>query len=270
MDLPTLQADIDSPTPETRALLFAHLADRKAAVRAKAAEGLLQLYATRRFRGGLARDFGTEPEAVLMPMLDELRDLIDEPRTESWTRFVNSLVLNLDSWRDGTGYDIDALLSVSAIERGALEQLFTARLDNRNRKPDWRDLDAARALDLVDSIAQLSDDPDPEVRLRSKLLSGSDADVAAELAQTLLNSRDTVAVSKALDYISDHATEAVKAALIHRVQQVDANFINAALVLLEVFANSPDPWAERPFLFEAQEQGRDGTLMKALIARVTG
>lgn len=270
MDLPTLQDAIDSPTPATRALLFAHLANRKAASRAKAAEGLLALYATRRFRGGLARDFGKAPEAILMPLLDELRELIGEPRTESWTRFVNSLVPDLDSWRDGLGYDLEALSTVSDIERGALQQLFKARLENRNRKPDWRDLDAARALGELDAVAQRSDDQDADVRLHSKLIAGTTADVAAELTKTLRSSRDEDLVSRALDHVPAHATQDVKQALIHRVEKVDANFINAAMVLLEVFGAVADPWAERPFLFEVQAQGRGGPLLKELIGRVKG
>jgi hypothetical protein len=40
-------------------------------------------------------------------------------------------------------------------------------------------------------------------------------------------------------------------------------------VMLEVFGGVDDAFAERPFLFEVQEQGRDGELMKELIARVT-
>src|SRR5690242_4290596 len=109
MDMPAINATIDAPTAETRALLFAHLANSKAAVRAKAAEGLLKLYATARHRGGLARDFGTEPEAILKPWLDELRELIGEPKSEAWTRFVASLEMDMDKWRDGTGYDLAAL-----------------------------------------------------------------------------------------------------------------------------------------------------------------
>jgi hypothetical protein len=229
---------------------------------------LLKLYASRRFRGGLARDFGKEPEAILMRLLDELRDLIGEPRTEGWTRFVNSLALDLDAWRDGTGYDLEALNSVSDIERGALRQLFRARLENRNRTPDWRDLDAARALGEMQAIEQLKDDPAADVRLRSKLIAGSPADVATELSRTLRSSRDDDAVSQALDHVSTHATDQVKEALIERVARVDANFINAAMVLLEVYGGVDDAWSERPFLFKVQAEGRGGALLKMLIARV--
>jgi hypothetical protein len=269
MDLPTLQAAIDAPTPSTRAVLFAHLANSKSAARAKAAEGLLRLYARARHRTGLARDFGSEPEAILLPVMDELRDLIAEPRTPAWTRFVNSLVLDVDAWRDGTGYDIAALNDVSEPERGALCELFKTRLGRPNRAADWRDLEAAQALGETAVIAALQNDPDAQVRLRAKLLVGNESEVAAELSHIIRDGRDTQAVSRALDHVADHPTEAVKSALIARVSMIDGNFINAAMVLLEVFGGSKDSWDERPFLFEVQAQGAGGALIRQLLARVT-
>ena len=269
MDMPAINAAIDSPTPATRALLFAHLANAKAAVRAKAAEGLLKLYATQRHRGGLARDFGSEPEAILSRCMDELRELIHEPRTEAWTRFVASLEMDLDKWRDGTGYDLAALGEMAEIERGAIREMIAARLGNHNRAADWRDLEAAEALDLTEAIAGRANDDDPQTRRRVKEALGDTAAVAAELSDTIANSRDSDAVSKALDHVSNYPTEAVKQAVIARVRKMDSQFIYASMVMLEVFGGVDDAFAERPFLFEVQEQGRDGELMERLIGRVT-
>jgi uncharacterized membrane protein len=268
MDLPTLHAAIDAPGEHTRALLFAHLANAKAAARARAAEGLLKLYATQPHRGGLARDFGNEPEAILTRVLDELRELIDEPRTDAWTRFVTSMEMTQDVWRDGTGYDLDALQAMSSIERGAMAELITTRLGNRNRTPDWRDLEAAHAFGLTDVLKQLADDPDPLVRIRALELVGADGAVETELCSTLHESRDANVVSRALDRVANYPTADVMNALISRVRRLDANFIYAALVLLEVFADVADTWAERPFLFEVQAEGADGPRMAALLARV--
>jgi hypothetical protein len=268
MDLPAIQAAIDEPTPETRALLFAHLANSKAAVRARAADGLLKLYATRRHRGGLARDFGSDPEAILTRYLDELRELIGEPRSEAWTRFVSSLEMNLDAWRDGTGYDLAALAAMNDLERGAIREMIATRLANKNRSADWRDLEAASALALEESIALRADDDDPRTRLRAKEALGDSESVIAEICDTIANSRDADAVSKALDHVTNYPTDAVKRAVITRVRKVDAQFIYASMVMLEVFGGVEDAFAERPFLFQVQEQGKDGELMDQLIARV--
>lgn len=268
MDMATLQAAIDEPAPATRALLFAHLANSKAAVRTKAAEGLLKLYASGRHRAGLARDFGSEPEAILTPRLDELRELISEPRSQAWTRFVASLEMNLDAWRDGTGYDMGALHEMKEIERGAIREMIATRLSNRNRDADWRDLAAARALGDTGAIAQRVDDDDPKTRLRARLALGDTAAIVAELCATIASGRDADAVSKALDHVVNHPTEAVKQAVITRVRKVDSQFIYASMVMLEVFGGVDDAFAERPYLFQVQEQGKDGELMERLIARV--
>ena len=269
MDMPALYALIDEPTPASRALLFAHLADPVAAARARAADGLLKLYAKRPHRPGLSRDFGSEPEAILMPCLDELRDLIDEPKSQAWTRFVASLEMDQDAWRDGTGYDLAALREMKAIERGAIREMIATRLGKLHRHADWRDLEAAAALDLKDAIALRADDHDPQTRLRVRLALGDTDAVIAQLCETLANGSDADAVSKALDHVANYPTDAVKHALITRVRKVDGQFIYSAMVLLQVFGGVEDAFPERPFLFEVQEQGADGELMKKLIARVT-
>jgi hypothetical protein len=267
MDMPSLQAEIDAPTPATRAILFAHLANSKAAVRARAADGLLKLFATQPHRGGLARDFGNEPDAILMPCLTELRGLIGEPASEAWTRFVASLEMNFDSWHDGTGYDLVALRAMNEIERGAIGEMIATRLGKTNHRADWRDIEAAAALGLTESLAKRADDEDPRIRLRVKLALGQADEVVEQLCETIANSRDEDAVSKALDHVANYPTDGVKAAVITRVRKVDAQFIYASMVLLEVFGGVGDAFAERPFLFEVQAQGADGELMKALLAR---
>jgi len=269
MDMPTLQAAIDAPTPASRALLFAHLANSKAAVRAKAAEGLLMLYATRAHREGLARDFGREPEDIRLALLDELREVIAEPRSDAWTRFVSSLEMDLDAWRDGTGYDLAALQAMSDLERGAVREMIATRLADRNRGADWRDLEAAETLGLSDAIAQRADDDDPRTRLRVRQAMGDTDAVISELCETIANSSDADAVSKALDHVANYPTGAMRDAVIARVRKVDSQFIYASMVMLEVFAGVDDAFAERPFLFKVQAQGRDGTLMDELIGRTS-
>lgn len=267
-DIQAIYAAIEAPSPESRALLFANLANRVAAVRAKAAEWLLKQYATRRHRGGLARDFGSEPEGILMRQLDELRELIDEPKSEAWTRFVSSLEMDQDSWRDGTGYDIAALAEMKEIERGAIREMIATRLSNKNRRADWRDLEAAQALELKDAIAGRADDDDPKTRIRVKEALGETDALVAELCDTIANSNEPDAVSRALDHVSNYPTDALKQAVITRVRKVDGQFIWASMVLLEVFAGVEDAFAERPFLFEVQEEGGNGPLMERLFGRV--
>jgi hypothetical protein len=267
MDSPALQREIDDPTSATRGLLFAHLANSKAAVRARAANGLLKLYATEPHRGGLAREFGNEPEAILMPCLDELRELIGELKSEAWSRFVSSLEMDMDAWRDGTGYDLASLREMTEMERGAIREMIATRLGNLNHRAHWRDLEAAAVLGLQESIALRASDDDPRTRLRVKETLGDAAGMEIEVSEIIANGVNADVVSKALDYVSRYPTEAVKQAVIARVRKLDSQFITASMVMLEVFGGVEDAFAERPFLFEVQAQGPGGELLEKLIAR---
>ena len=90
--------------------LFAYLAAGKAAVRAKAAQNLIERFGgEKRLRGGLARDFGSTPNAVFTPLLAELREATGSVSSEAWARFIDSTVIGQDQWRDGIGYDLEAL-----------------------------------------------------------------------------------------------------------------------------------------------------------------
>jgi hypothetical protein len=177
--------------------------------------------------------------------------------------------MDQDAWRDGTGYDLNALRDMKEIERGAVREMIATRLSKLHRHADWRDLEAAAALGLTESIALRADDRDPQTRLRVRLALGDTDGVIAQLCETLANGEHGEAVSRALDYVANYPTDAIKQALITRVRKADDQFIYSAMVLLQVFGGVEDAFPERPFLFEVQEQGADGELMKSLLARVS-
>jgi len=252
-----------------RRALFAYLAAGKAAIRAKAAQNLIERFAgEKRLRGGLARDFGSEPNAVFTPLLDELREATGIAKTEAWTRFVRSTVIGLDQWRDGIGYDLEALAGVTDEERGVLRQLFRTRLTDDNYSIDWRELEAVAALGDIELLEQLKGHSAGEIRLRVSRLLGASDSTEGELCRIL--SRKGGQLGRALDLVPAHPTENVRKALTARVRMVDEHFVPAAMVLLEVFGNVDDSWAERPFLFRVQEEGAKGPLMKQLLGRVKG
>lgn len=268
VSLAALDAAIDQPTPESRTVLFAGLACAKAAWRAKSAAALLKLYgAQRTYRGGLSRDFGNERDAILQPQLDEIRALIDEPATPAWATFLHSMVMDFDAWHDGTSYDLAALNAMSVLERAAITEWLHARLSDGNHSVDWRELEAAAALEQNELLVALKRHPDFNVRLRVKRLLDEPEDIAAEITTMLSSERTGDAVSRSLDLVSEYPDAAVKTALMRRVQRIDDHFINAAMVMLETFCGVDDAWNERPFLFSVQEEGRDGPLMQQLLDR---
>jgi len=252
-----------------RKALFAYLAAGKAAIRAKAAQHLIERFAgDKRIRGGLSRDFGSEPKAVFTPLLDELREATGTDRSEAWARFVRSTVIGLDQWRDGIGYDLDALAAMTDEERAILRQFFRTRLTDDNHTIDWRELEASAALGDIELLEQLTKHSESEIRLRVSRLLGASGSAESELCGVL--SRKGGELSRALDLVPTYPTENVRKALIARVRMVDEHFVPAAMVLLEVFGNVEDSWAERPFLFRVQEEGARGPLMRQLLSRVKG
>ncbi len=200
--------------------------------------------------------------------MEELRKRVGMPPTEAWATFVASIPMNYDSWHDGIGFDLDALRKMPAIEQDLIRQWLHTHLRDKQRDVDLRELEAAAALGETDLLATLKRHPDADVRLRVKDLLAEPADVAEELCRTFSSSRSEDAVLRALDLVSSNATPEVRVALIERVSKVDSTFINAAMVLLEVFGGVDDAWNERPFLFQVQDQGKRGELLKELLARV--
>jgi hypothetical protein len=92
--------------------------------------------------------------------------------------------------------------------------------------------------------------------------------VIVELCETIASSEDQDAVSMALDLVAEYPDAAVRQAVIARVRKVDSQFVYASMVMLAVFGGVEDAFAERPFLFEVQAQGKGGPLLEKLIARV--
>ena len=269
VDFETLREAVERPDVHSRDILFAGLASAKAAWRDRAAAGLLK------FAGketpdhrSLTRQFGSDIDAIFTPAMDELRALIDVPKSPAWDQFAASIPMTFDSWHDGLGYDLAALARMPKLEQDVIRQWLHTRLEDRLRDIDMRDLEAAAALEQTELLTTVADHPNQTVRLRAKELLHDEGDVAAELCSTLSNSRSEDVVLRALDLVPLHATAEVRKALIARVRKVDRTFINSAMVLLEVFGDVKDVWSERPFLFEVQEGGAQGPLMADLLARI--
>ena len=266
IERPTLQTVETAAGQHDRPRLFACLAANYAAVRAKAAETLLKLHVLpgQRMRGGLARDFGGEPDAITKPLFTELAGFIGWQPTPAWTRFLSSLVIGMDEWRDGIGYDLDALAAMNPEERAMIRQWMRSRLSDPNHSIDWRELEAAAALGDTELLDTLTKHPENDIRLRVQQLLGDGAAVEKELCRALEETGDLGELSRALDMIPSYPSKAVKRALIKRLRKNDDYFVPAAMTLLTVFAGL-DEWAERPFLFRVKEEGPDGPLMKQLL-----
>ena len=268
IEVQTLQSVEAAAENNDRPALFACLAAARAAVRARAAETLLKLHAGgARLRGGLARDFGGEPNAVTKPLFTELSSAIGWQPSPAWPKFLASLSIGMDEWRDGIGYNIEALGTMKPEERSMIRQWLRSRLMDGNHSIDWRELEAAAALDDTELLRRLAKHEEQDVRLRVQRLLGNDAETERELCRVLRETDDLGEISRAQMLVTNFPSEKVREALIHRLRKNDEFFVPVAMTMLDTFTKL-DSWEERPFLFRVKEEGVEGPLMKELLAKV--
>jgi hypothetical protein len=161
--------------------------------------------------------------------------------------------MNYERWREGTGYDLDALAQMTPTERSSVE---TSLLHGIR---DWRDVQALAALDT----------PRARAALRRTLDEGSDAlrmavlrhapNVAgdagharrtAALVQALATAELYGGLSQALDEVEDFHPQAVVDALWRGLRERDggtAVHFAAMLSYIHGAANEAFDWSQRPF-----------------------
>src|SRR5215510_9494094 len=66
--------------------------------------------------------------------------------SEPYKAFVASMNITVDEWRDGIGFNIEALRKVTDSEREALVKILAERLET---SPDWREIEALGAIGTV-------------------------------------------------------------------------------------------------------------------------
>jgi hypothetical protein len=72
--------------------------------------------------------------------------------TEDYQRFLDSMSMDYSKWRDGEGYDLDALRNLSIDEKEKVVDILIARGIN-----DWRDIDALAEFDSKKTLSTLKD-----------------------------------------------------------------------------------------------------------------
>jgi hypothetical protein len=71
--------------------------------------------------------------------------------SENLKRFLNSLELSYDQWRDGEGYDLEALGQLGGSERVVAEDTLLSR-----QSSDWRDIEALDALGTEKALEEMN------------------------------------------------------------------------------------------------------------------
>lgn len=176
--------------------------------------------------------------------------VINEEDREALTRFEESREMNYDRWRDGTSYDIAALMRVSEPARSAIEgSLIPAK--------DWRDVEALVALGTPraeEALVEASKSVD--VGLRMAVMSRAPHLVADALRlASVLMALETAAIfgglSQTLDQVEEFhppaVIESLFRGLLHRPGDVAYHLATSLAVIYGKLSSQYD-WSLRPQL----------------------
>ena len=165
----------------------------------------------------------------------------------AFLRFVESMNIGHEEWREGIGYDVQALAGMTPEERATVETTLIAHLADRG---DWRDVEALAALGTPGAKAAVSlaaKHRNSEVRNYAlKTLAKAEPPGASEREEAIVH-----AVERgALDLAESNPTPRVKRALLDCARLADpVTRVNAAALLLYLCGKADEPfdWSHRPF-----------------------
>jgi hypothetical protein len=182
--------------------------------------------------------------------------------SDAFSRFVSSLELDHGRWRDGDGYDLEALGSIEQGERGDVVHLLA------QREPTWREIEALAAIDIppafmaIERALRHGRSIDTRLAAAQALhhLGKLDEPIDKMLAREIRNLTAGDGCTRALLMAEEHATEDVKHALLAASHNRTASAMHCAAVLcyLAGVAKEPFDWNLRPlFLRLGPEEPED-------------
>jgi hypothetical protein len=187
----------------------------------------------------------------------------DPAQSPAVQRFVKSMELSMDQWREGEGYDLSALQGLSNPEAAVILDLLNDRLETS--AAGWREVEALAALDIPPArmaLGRLSSHWSAEVRLRAARLQDEKAPTGATEREIvrLLDDPDTdIGAAALMDEAEEYSTPVVRAALL-RCALDGAPHLRVHAAALALFfgggAAEPFDWDHRPLFLEFGEESR--------------
>jgi len=190
-------------------------------------------------------------------------------------RFLASMTGSLEQWRDGVGYDLEALAEASEEERSVIEAAVL-----RHEPRGWQDIEAMAALDTPPAryaMRAARDDPDPQVRAavlrHAEAAMLTDEERTALMVEGLETAEFYGGLTQFLDQVEEWHPAPVLDALFrgarHREGEVAVHFA-AMLMYLHGKAAEAFDWELRPFFlrFNTEDQAEREAAYKELRERV--
>jgi hypothetical protein len=168
-----------------------------------------------------------------------------------YARFLASMAIDYDQWREGVGYDLTVLKEAPTEVRLAIEALLIAR-----RTSDWRDVEALAALGTENARRALRDvvqNGDSKVRLAVHLHAPellTAAERCSSLVRALQEAETYTGLTEALMEVEDfHPPEVLQALLRGLIQRDGGTAVHLAAMLYYLHGQAAEPfdWKHRPF-----------------------
>src|SRR6185369_17698780 len=138
-------------------------------------------------------------------------------KSDAYNTFIASMRITVDEWRDGIGFDLDALQNVTKSERDDLVTILTDRL---KKNPDWREIEALAAIGTPaakKAIRGALDHGDPETRLHAAehlAEMGEPEHLDSAIVQSLRTAKAMEGLSKAIDMAEEHPSPRIQETLL--------------------------------------------------------
>lgn len=183
--------------------------------------------------------------------------------SEACRTFLDSMNVTYDQWRDGIGYDLDALARIAGDERRYVAGVLVERV--KSAAGNWRDVEALAALDQAGArtiLEQALETAAPATRLyiaRLLVVQGVAVEIDRIIADILRRGSYQGGLSLALDLAAVHATPYLRNVLLDcaRDGHPDVRVHAAALCLyLARKAEAPFDLSQRPFFLQFGEEDR--------------
>jgi len=189
------------------------------------------------------------------------------PPNSSYDAFLRSMTITPEKWRDGVGYDLDALHGVSDSERTSLVDTLANRLA---AQPDWRDIEALGAIDtpaarqiLRDAAGRLAPGLRMECVLQLQAL-GEPVDADSAIAEAIRAGKSGQGFDKALLLAQRSPGATVRAAVLAAALDGADSTVRVACAGLAFYlaglSSEPFDWNHRPFFLRFADDDRNTRL----------
>jgi hypothetical protein len=177
--------------------------------------------------------------------------------------FIASMTIDVEKWRDGIGFDLEALKQVTPSERDTLVKTLEDRL---KASGDWREIEALAAIgttEAIDIIRQASKSGSSETRLHAAKqlaeIEGPES-LDAAIVEGLRNTRLFGGFSKALDLAEQHPSPRIQEALVDlSLNGTEEQRIHCAAMALYLGGKADEAfdWNHRPFFLRFGDNDRN-------------